>query len=383
MLNKTLQNRIESVMAGPHKTPAFSLATVLYWLSRVYGAFQNLRSTCYRKHLIHSRKLPCPVISIGNMVVGGTGKTPMTVFMAGRLRQLGYRVLVISRGYKGTARNAVTMVSDGQSVCVDPETAGDEPYLLACRLKGIPVMVGSNRFAVGQLAMERFQPEVIILDDGFQHLQLARDLDLILLDYRKPFGNRHLLPRGTLREPQSALKRCSAIVLTRCPAAADPQSLLAEHPLKDMPLHPPVFSTSHVPSLYRVPRDKQVSPAGLSAMDIPDPPGAGTHHPVAAFSGIARNDDFRQTLESLGFYIAYFAEFPDHHWYSDRDLAAIEKAAQQASARYMVTTEKDYMRIAHRKTWPLDLIVVGVRISFGEDEERFLSFLENKIRDIN
>jgi tetraacyldisaccharide 4'-kinase len=257
---------------------------------------------------------------------------------------------------------------------------------LACRLEGIPVMVGSNRFCVGQMAVDRFRPEVIVLDDGFQHMQLARDLDLVLLDCHKPFGNRHLLPRGTLREPLGALRRSDAIVLTRCPVtpgrrtdATCTQTRPPEHPLKDTLLHVPVFSTSHAPCLYQVLPDSRVSPAELSLIDISDQPGTVSRHPVVAFSGIARNDDFRQTLDALGFNIAHFTRFPDHHWYSDRDLDAIEQTAEKLSAQCLVTTEKDFVRIAHRKTWPLKLIVVGVRISFGADEQRFEAFLKKRL----
>ena len=366
-------------MTGSPKAPALSLATFLFWLSRIYGGFQKLRNVCYRRRLITSQKLPCRVISIGNITVGGTGKTPMTIFIAERLRQFGYRVVVISRGYKGTTRKTGAIVSDGQSMLADPETAGDEPYLLACRLKNIPVMVGHNRFSVGQMALDRFQPQVIVLDDGFQHRQLARDVDLVLLDYHKPFGNRHLLPRGTLREPQSALKRSDAIVLTRCPDAAYARTRLPDHPLKDLFPSPPVFSTSHVPCLYRVPRNRRVSLAELSPLGVSDQSEDITRRPVVAFSAIARNDDFRQTLEVLGFDIAHFAQFSDHHWYSESDLAAIDQAARQLSAQCLATTEKDFVRIAHRKTWPLELLVVGVGISFGDDEARFDTFLRERL----
>ena len=373
-------------MTGPGKAPAFSLATFLYCLSRGYGAFQKLRGVCYRRRLIAPQKLACRVISIGNITVGGTGKTSLTIFVAERLKQLGYRVVVISRGYKGTAGRTATIVSDGQNVCSGPEKAGDEPNLLACRLRGIPVMVGSNRFAVGRVAMHQFQAEVVVLDDGFQHMQLARDVDLVLLDYHKPFGNQHILPRGTLREPQSALQRSDAIVLTRCPVtpgrrsdATCTQTRPPEHPLKDTSLQVPVFSTSHVPCLYQLLPDRRVSPAELSPIDISDQPGTVPRHPVVAFSGIARNDDFRQTLDALGFNIAHFARFPDHHWYSDRDLDAIEQTAEKLSAQCLVTTEKDFVRIAHRKIWSLKLIVVGVRIWFGEDEERFVAFLKKQL----
>ena len=131
-----LRNKIESIITGPRQAPIISFAAVLYLLSCGYGGLQRLRAACYRQHLIASKKLPCKVISVGNITVGGTGKTPMTIFMAKRLKRFGYRVAVISRGYKGAAEKTVTIVSDGQTVRAGPEAAGDEPYLLACRLEG-------------------------------------------------------------------------------------------------------------------------------------------------------------------------------------------------------------------------------------------------------
>ena len=156
------------------------------------------------------RSVSVPVVSVGNITVGGTGKTPMTIYVAQKLQQSGVRVAVISRGYKGRAESGGGVVSDGRNLLMDSEQAGDEPYLMAGRLKNIPVIVGKNRFAAGMLAINKFQSEVIVLDDAFQHLKLSRDIDLILLDYTRPFGNTHLLPRGILREPVTALRRATA-----------------------------------------------------------------------------------------------------------------------------------------------------------------------------
>ena len=379
-----LRKKIESIMTGPDQAPNGSFAAALYLLSRAYGGLQTLRGVCYRQRLMASKKLPCKVISVGNITVGGTGKTPMTIFISECLQHAGYRVAVVSRGYKGTAGKMATIISDGQSVTGGPETAGDEPYLLASRLKDIPVVVGQDRFSAGMLALEAFQPEVVVLDDGFQHMQLARDIDLVLLDYHQPFGNRNLLPRGTLREPVSALKRCHALILTRSPHPPPVQVPSQDAALKAMLPQAPVFSTSHVPYFYRVPPNARCSPAELadrSAPTINDIPGADTGRPAMAFSGIARNDDFRQTLGSAGINVTQFIQFSDHHWYSDRDFTAIQHAAEQSAAQCLVTTEKDYARFAHRKTWSLELIVVGVGISFGGDEARFNSFLQKKLQD--
>jgi tetraacyldisaccharide 4'-kinase len=379
-----LRKKIESIMTGPDPAPNGSFAALLYLLSRAYGGLQTLRGACYRQRLMTSKKLPCKVISVGNITVGGTGKTPMTVFISECLKRVGYRVALISRGYKGTAGKTATIISDGQSVTGGPETAGDEPYLLASRLKGIPVVVGQDRFSAGLLALDTFQPEVIVLDDGFQHMQLARDLDLVLLDYHQPFGNRHLLPRGTLREPVSALMRSHALVLTRCPHPPAVQAPSQDAELKAMLPQAPVFSTSHAPYFYRIPPNARCSPAEFAKRGVPtinDIPGVDAGRRSMAFSGIARNDDFLQTLGSAGINVTQFAQFSDHHWYSDRDFTAIQRAAEQSAAQCLVTTEKDYARFAHRKTWPLELIVVGVRISFGGDEARFDSFLQKKLQD--
>ncbi len=195
--------------------PPFALNLLLMLLSKAYGAGVLLRRDGYASGFLKAKKLPCTVISIGNLTTGGTGKTPMTIYVAERVRRLGYRVAVISRGYKGTAEKSGGIVSDGSAIRMDPVTAGDEPFLLAASLKDIPVLVGHDRYQSGMHAINRFQTEVVILDDAFQHLALFRDLNLLLLDSSLPFGNGHLLPRGTLREPTSALRFSDALVMTR------------------------------------------------------------------------------------------------------------------------------------------------------------------------
>ena len=197
--------------------PPLPVNIFLTLLSKAYGAGVRLRRDGYALGFLKSRKLPCTVISIGNLTTGGTGKTPMTIYVAERVRQLGYRVAVISRGYKGAAEKNGGIVSDGNAILMDPNTAGDEPFLLAASLKGIPVLVGHDRYQSGMKAINRFQTEVVILDDAFQHLALFRDLNLLLLDSTMPFGNGRLLPRGTLREPAAALRFSDALIMTRSP----------------------------------------------------------------------------------------------------------------------------------------------------------------------
>ena len=370
-----LRNKIEAIMTGTTRSPVMSLASVLYLISVGYGGIQKLRGAWYRQRSSAPKRLACKVISVGNIAVGGTGKTPMTIYVAERLKHFGYRVAVISRGYKGDAEKTGKVVSDGQTISVNPEVAGDEAYVLACRLRGVPVIVGKKRVDGGLLALNTFNPDVIVLDDAFQHMKLARDIDLVLLDNRQPFGNSHLLPRGILREPLAALVRADAFVLTHSGGIPGP----ATDRLKTIAPHGAVFTSDHKAYFYRVPSRAKVPLTELSGQLIYNPSGFLTRQRVTAFSGIARNDDFRQTLDNLQCHLTRFLSFPDHHFFADSDFESIVRAAEQTSAEFIITTEKDYARFGHRTTWPLELIVVGVRISFGRDKERFDAFLKERL----
>ncbi len=209
------RRRIEMAARGEDPTPFFSIETVLMVLSVVYGGLMCLRARLYEKGVLPSKTLPCRVVSIGNLISGGTGKTPMTILVARMIRDMGCRVVVLSRGYRGRMEKTGGVVSDGRTIFKGPDDAGDEPYLMARVLTGIPVVVGQRRYEAGMMAVKRFKPDVIVLDDAFQHLRLKRDLNLVLLDSRSPFGNGHMLPRGLLREPLSALRRSHAVVYTR------------------------------------------------------------------------------------------------------------------------------------------------------------------------
>jgi len=248
----TLRKKIESIINSKEKNPASSLVSVLSAASALYGTAQRLRAGCYRQNLLRSQKLPCSVISVGNITVGGTGKTPMTIYVVRMLQQAGVRVAVISRGYKGSAEKDGGVVSDGRHILMDSEQAGDEPFLIASRLKNIPVIVGKNRFKAGLLAVSKFQPDVIVLDDAFQHLRLKRDIDLVLLDCARPFGNSHLLPRGKLREPVEALTRATACILTRAQSGADEAVAKSVAGIKSLIPKIPIFTSFHDPYFYTV-----------------------------------------------------------------------------------------------------------------------------------
>jgi tetraacyldisaccharide 4'-kinase len=360
-----LRRKIERVMVSDKPFSRLSPVFVLTTLSVIYGAAVRLRAGAYRSGRLKSRKLPCKVISIGNITTGGTGKTPMTLYLTERLHRLGWHPAVVSRGYKGGAEDTGGVVSDGRKLILTSAAAGDEPYLLASRLLSVavPVVVGRNRFDAGMMAVKHFKPDVIILDDAFQHLQLSRDIDLVLLDCRRPFGNMYLLPRGTLREPVSALSRGDIFILTRAVAGSNrihcgglPDGILRGRP---------IYRSVHIPELV----SWIEAGRGMTAHEA-ERGEAGdinrlTGRRVFAFAGIADNGDFKKSVQELNCDLRGFMGFADHHHYTDRDVAALLQAVRQSDAEIICTTEKDAVRIAPDMQWPRDLAVIGAGISFG------------------
>lgn len=349
--------------------PSLALDLVLKLLSKAYDAGIRLRRNGYVTGFLKSKKLPCKVISIGNLTTGGTGKTPMAIYVAERVRRMGFRVAVISRGYKGAAEKNGGIVSDGNTILMDPCMAGDEPYLLAASLKGIPVLVGHDRYRSGMQAVNRFQTEVVILDDAFQHLALFRDLNLLLLDSNLPFGNGFLLPRGTLREPMTALRFSDALILTR---SSEPFCSLKEPWARARP----VFCAFHEPFV-----SAKFSSGELlsfqSHVSITEDDLIGRKR-FYAFSGIARNDDFLKTLRKMGAYVCGFQGFSDHHSYSFKDIQAIQSAAANAGATALVTTQKDLARMHGRFNLSMECVIIGVRIFF-DNTMAFDRFIQNRI----
>jgi tetraacyldisaccharide 4'-kinase len=368
-----LRSRIEALMGGGRPHPLDPLAAGLNLAAGVYGGVGRLRAALYRRGVLRARRLPCPVIAVGNLTVGGTGKTPMAIHVAGLLQQQGCRVAVVSRGYWGLAEKAGGVVSDGATLRMTAAEAGDEPYLMALLLPGVPVVVGRNRFRAGSRALAAFGVDILVLDDGYQHLQLARDLNLLLLDQSAPFGNGRVLPRGVLREPASALSRADAVVFTRAAEAFGPGPSGARLP--GLGKGVPLFRCRHRPYL------QGVVPAGKRWMDAAAPRAVSAGlagPPTVAFSGIARNDDFIQTLSGLGVAVTAALAFPDHHRYSEADLERIRRAARQTGARQLVTTHKDFVRLPPRSLWPLPLAVVDVRIDFGDQAQAFSDFIRRR-----
>lgn len=374
--------KIEKIMISRVESRSLFIKSFLFAISIFYGGLVKLREALYKNGVLRSKRLPCPVVSIGNITVGGTGKTPMTLHVTELIRRFGYQVAIVSRGYKGKAEKTVGIVHDGRKICLDPDQAGDEPFMMAKRLRFVPVVVGKDRFKAGMLAVKEFNPDVVLLDDGFQHLRLYRDIDFVLLDFNSPFGNGNLLPRGIMREPASSLSRADALILTRSDSIS--RAIKAKHLDKIMYFSQklPVYKAFHAPYIYKVVKSagdiEDVALSKSTGWDSEIIKG----RKVFAFSGIARNEDFKHTVEGFGCDVSGFAGFPDHHAYTDEDINTILQSARDAGAEIVCTTEKDYARIEQRKNWSMDLVIVGIEIAFGDDEAAFNSYIQNRLSEL-
>ncbi len=292
------------------------------------------------------------------------------------LQRQGKKVAIVSRGYKGSYEKKIAVVSDGISILCDARHAGDEPFLMATRLKGVPIVVGADRFAAGSAAAKRFHPDVILLDDAFQHQRLERDLNLLLLDAQAPFGNGYMLPRGALREPVASIRRADAVVFTRCHEKPPYYNDIARHISPSV-----IFSTFHRSVIRCVlPPMQPFKPDAL----IHTPDGDAGHlsgRRIFAFSGLARNDAFWTSISDLGGQIEGRMGFEDHYAYRTKDIESIVRTAQQHGCDCMVTTEKDFVRLPREILLPMELVVLGVSIDFGECRERWQRFVANQIGD--
>ncbi len=366
-----IKQKIEKIMKGEEGKKIFLFSFFLSVISLLYGGVVKLREIFYKKGILKSERLPCKIISVGNITVGGTGKTPMVIYLARLTERLGYKTVILSRGYKGKAEKNGGIVSDGKTIFMNPEMAGDEPYMMALKLKNIPVVVGRNRFKAGISADKIFKPDVIILDDAFQHLKLKRDIDLVLLDCCFPFGNKHLLPRGILREPLSALLRSNAFIMTRYNTDFQSDSMTSGI-LKNKP----VFKSFHIPYIHKIVKSGPTLSEKIT-FDFEYNILKGCN--IFSFSGIAQNNQFRSSLERFECNIAGYIDFPDHHFYSDDDLKMISESAKSLNADFIVTTEKDYVRIPEKIIFGIDIAVIAVDISFGDDTDDFYNFIKNAL----
>jgi tetraacyldisaccharide 4'-kinase len=353
-----LFDRVQGRGEGAAPPPA-PLTAVASGMAVVYGLGARLRRSLYVNEILLPKRLPARVVSVGNLTVGGAGKTPVTATLTRLFQTQGKKVAILSRGYGGQ-NPGVTCISDGEQIYQKPPAVGEEAYWLARTLPGAAVYTGASRFEAGQIAWERFKPDLFILDDGFQHFQLHRDLDIVLLDAAAPFGNGHLLPRGSLREPQSALAAAQVLILTRFRAGRHRRTLTglqAAFPGKA------VLTATIEPAAARLfPAGRLETPAVLQGQTL------------LAFAGLARPEVFRQTLEGLDIRLTSFRTFPDHHPFARAELAALVREAQAAGAAALVTTAKDWARLGERWDAALPLWVLDVEARIHQPE-RILEFL--------
>lgn len=323
---------------------------LLHGLSWIYRGLVWLRLKLYRERLIHDHHLGVPVISIGNLTVGGTGKTPVTELLARELQKHGRKVAILSRGYKSKRVRKMSrwkkwfmklrgiappprpprVVSDGEKVLLDSHVAGDEPFMLAHNLPGVPVVVDKDRVKAGLHAIKHFKVDTLLLDDGLQYLRLRHRMDMVLVDRTAPWGNGFLLPRGTLREPPRHLKRASYVFLTKC-GEGDNSELIAElrrHnrvaeiiECRHRPMH-----LENIHTREKVPLDQLY----------------GAH--IGAISGIAVPASFEEGLKKLGAKVDVTRHFADHHRFSIKDIQQFVDRCERRDVRMIVTTEKDFVR---------------------------------------
>ena len=390
----TLQQRILA-------TPLRFLFIPLRWL---YTAGIQIRNILYTRGVFKARRLPCRVISVGNIVVGGTGKTPAVIAIAKHLQREGIRVAILLRGYRRSVREKVTIVSDGEKVCASAMESGDEAYMMAKHLSGVPIIVGKCRYRAGQIALEHFSVDVLLLDDGFQHRQLARDVDILTIPTTHPFGSpEKLLPAGTLREPPSALQRADLILLTHADTpgistqikknmkSLAPNALILESVHQPTHLYPliigspaaretvsPQFSAKRFSFNARKHPSKNLLLQPITIPPITDYYDVKelTGKRVLAVCGIGNPDAFVATLMRCSVASVELLAFPDHHVYTEIDKQQIDTAFQKAGADWIVTTQKDEHKLARFvDTWELPIVVLAVALVITEGDGEFNNVL--------
>lgn len=301
-------------------------------LSGLYRLGYETRRAAYGIGLKRQSRVNARVISIGNITAGGAGKTPATIYFARRFAEEGRNVVVLSRGYGRTTSAAEPLaVSDRSRILLSPQESGDEPFLIARKLPGVPVVVCGDRVKGAGFAVEKFDAEVIVLDDGFQHIALARDEDIVVIDCTAPFGYGRLLPGGLLREPLSAMKRATWFLLTR---ADESDSEHVTDVLNRINPAAQILKSRHCPKRLIKLKEQTEMPCGFLS---------GKR--VIALSSIGNPQAFEKTVERLGAHVVESLRFSDHYWYHPSDIERIEVVRKRVGAECVVTTEKDGVRL--------------------------------------
>ena len=342
-------------------------------MSHLYTGVVNLRLWLYRNRLLRERNLGCLVVSIGNLTVGGTGKTPVVEQFARSLQDGGRRVAILSRGYKSVkqpflkrlagkiqGKNEIDPprgVSDGKSLLLDSKTAGDEPYMLAANLKDVPVVVDKDRVKSGKHAIAELNCDTLILDDGLQYLRLKHRLDIVLVDRWHPFGTERLLPRGTLREPPKNLKRASYIFITKC--NGEPNDELIER-IRLYNRTAEIIECEHRPRYLQHIETRETRP-------LDDLKGAK----VGTVSAIAVPESFEDGVRKLGADIEATCRFTDHHRFTEQEIISFINCCVESDVDMIITTEKDAVRFPRLARMDGPIYFLRVEIGILSNEESF------------
>ena len=305
-------------------------AALLWPLSRIYGGIVARRNHRYNTKRALVSRLSCPVISVGNIVVGGTGKTPTVIFLARWFQNRGKKVGVLSRGYRRESKGMI-VVSDGENICATTTEAGDEPLLIAQQLPGVIVIVDADRTNAGRYALTQFKPDLLLLDDGFQHRRLHRDLDILTFKNAQDLGSGWLLPAGPLREPLASLERADLFWFNGGVELKE-GSVITGGQMK-----PQITATMKVVRCSNFAGETLHKESGLRAV---------------LFCGLAKPQGFYETAGGLGLEICQCLSFKDHHRYQNRDILKLEKARRACQADLIITTDKDWVKITPLRPLP-------------------------------
>jgi tetraacyldisaccharide 4'-kinase len=338
---------------------------IAYVISFFYRLIINFRNWLYDHKILKEVTLPCPVISVGNITIGGTGKTPCVIMLAQMLQENGFKPAILSRGYGGKSIHPVNIVSDGHKILLDSETAGDEPFLIAQVLKGVPVITGAKRIVTGETAINQFRANVLICDDAMQHRKIFRDINLVLLDSQSLLVNNHIFPRGRLREPITELKRASAFVLTRTDESQQTNNSIEK-----------LVRNENIPIFMSIHKPKDMVKGDYSAQ-WPISILAGKK--VCAFCGIAKPDSFKKTLLDAGAQVLSFNIFPDHHRYNKNELEKIKTGFIECRADFLISTQKDGTRFQEFSEFLNMIYMLRVEMEIIPSRESFKKFILGRL----
>lgn len=344
-------------------SPTLALAP----LSALYGVVVRARTALYRRGTLKSVRLDAPVISVGNITAGGTGKTPLVAWLARAVAREGRRPCVLTRGYGRKDERVRVVVSDGERLLADAATGGDEPRLLAEALLGTASVVScADRAGAGHWALEHLGAEVFILDDGFQHLRLARDLDIVTVDATSPWGGGRLLPRGRLREPPSELRRANCVVITRADLAGDVRVT------REKIVRLTGGRAAVLEARARTSRVRRLDAGAEIEFENVAPPS-----PVAAFCATGNPHAFFAHLRNDGREPVYARAFPDHHAYTQGDVDGLAREAERGGARALLTTAKDAVKLRELES-KLPVYVVEIELEL-DDMGRMLELVREAV----